>query len=262
MKFNKNCTSSTFAICALMVALFSPQGLALSDGAQALVEEGVARTEDNQAAQQQVNKIHNQTLSLIEQYGEKLKVVEGLNAYNQMMKRQRHRQTEEMDVLRESINDVSIIERQVMPLLDRMLDGLDEFIVLDMPFLLQERQQRVVELRNMLERVDVNVAEKTRRVFEAYQIENEYGRTIESYRNKLELDGGVYDVDFLRVGRTSLMYRVVGSEKVGYWNKHVKRWQTVEEPAYRRYFEQGLKIAKREMAPELIIAPVVLSGVQ
>jgi hypothetical protein len=165
-----------------------------------------------------------------------------------------------MEELRQSINDVSVVERQIMPLLLRMLDGLGEFIQLDAPFLAAERRQRVDDLLAMMERVDVSVAEKARRVFEAYQIETEYGRSIESYRDKLPLNGGVYDVDLLRIGRTALLYRVAGSDDIGYWDKSARTWKPLENSAYRRYFEQGLKVAKREMAPELIVVPVVLEG--
>lgn len=244
---------------ALLASFLFANG-AYSDTPDKLIGEGVARTEENQRAQEKITGVHEQTLSLIEKYEETLKVVEGLNGYNRMMSRQLERQQNDMEELRQSINDVSVVERQIMPLLLRMLDGLGEFIQLDAPFLAVERRQRVDDLLAMMERVDVSVAEKARRVFEAYQIEAEYGRSIESYRDKLPLQGGVYDVDLLRIGRTALLYRVAGSDDIGYWDKPSRTWKPLENSAYRRYFEQGLKVAKREMAPELIVVPVVLEG--
>ena len=242
------------------IALITMDATAEVDATDKIVAEGLVRIEENQQAQKRVSSIHDDTLSLIDTYQEKLKVVEGLNAYNEMMKRQVQRQLRDMDALRNSIDNVSIIERQVLPLLSRMLDGLEAFLRLDVPFHLEERHKRIANLRDMLERVDVTVAEKARRVFEAYQIEVEFGRTIEAYRNKLTLDGRTYDVDFLRIGRVSLLYRTVGDGQMGHWNNSSRQWQRLESSAYGRHFEQGLKIARREMAPELINAPVVLSG--
>ncbi len=55
-------------------------------------------------------------------------------------------------------------------------------------------------------------AERYRRLLEAYQIELDYGRTMISYKGKLE-DGR--EADFVRVGRVSLLYRTADGEEVG-----------------------------------------------
>ena len=225
-----------------------------------IVEEQAIRLEENQKAQKEINKTHEKTLSLIDDYESNLKIVEGLHMYNSMMQKQLERQEEEIGLLRKSITDVAVIERQVLPLLTRMLDGLEAFIQLDVPFLLEERGARVNALRKVLARVDVTAAEKTRRVFEAYQIETEYGRTIESYREKIAVDGGVFDADVLRIGRVSLIYRTIGSEKMGYWNAEEHDWNILTSGEYRHHFEKVMKIANREMAPELMVVPVTVNG--
>lgn len=223
-----------------------------------IIDEGVVRTKENQLAQKHINTHQESKIDLIDQYEELLKVVDGLNAYNGMMSRQVDRQRVEMDKLRDSIANVSVIERQILPLLSRMLDGLNDSIELDIPFLLIERKERTYKLRGLLERVDISAAEKARRVFEAYQIEAEYGRTIEAYRGKQKIESGVFDVDFLRVGRVALLYRTIGTEDVGMWDKQSRTWVPLPSSKYRRYFEQGVKVARQEMAPELITLPIVI----
>ena len=246
----------------LAIAMAAP-GVAqtVSDNVvEPILEQGQARLQDNVEAQKTVSSVHEQTLSLINDYDEKLKIIDGLNAYNQMLDKQVNRQLQEMDALRESIQNVAVIERQILPLLARMLDGLQEFIGLDAPFLLEERYKRIDTLRDVIARVDVTVAEKTRRVFEAYQIENDYGRTIEAYREKVALDNGVFDADILRIGRTSIVYRTLGSGDMGFWDKNNKQWQPLSGSVYRSHFEKGIKVANQEMAPELLTIPVVYGG--
>ena len=82
-----------------------------------------------------------------------------------------------------------------------------QFVDLDVPFLLEERKERVAKLNELMERDDVTVAEKFRKVTEAYQIEMDYGSTIEPYKDTVNIDGGTREVDFLRVGRVSLIYQ-------------------------------------------------------
>jgi hypothetical protein len=122
------------------------------------------------------------------------------------------------------------------------------------PFLPDERSNRVEGLRALLDRSDVTVAEKARRVFEAYQVESDYGRTIEAYRAKLALGNASFDADFLRVGRVALLYRTVGDQRLGYWNG--RDWEPLPDSPYRRFVEKGLKVARQEIAPELITVPL------
>ena len=42
----------------------------------------------------------------------------------------------------------------------RMIDGVEQFVELDLPFLLKERRARVSRLRDMMDRADVAVSEK------------------------------------------------------------------------------------------------------
>ncbi len=157
-----------------------------------------------------------------------------------------------MDLLRRSITDVAVLERQVLPLMLKMINSLEAFIALDVPFLRAERSERIDKLRSLLGRSDVTVAEKCRRVFEAFQIENEYGRTIESYTAKLDLEGASYDAAFLRIGRLGLLYKTVGSNQVGYWDNHTASWQPLERTPWVRLINQSLKVARQEIAPELV----------
>jgi hypothetical protein len=114
----------------------------------------------------------------------------------------------------------------------------------------------VAQLRELLGRSDVTVAEKCRRVFEAYQIENEYGRTIESYTAKLELPNGTFDAEFLRIGRLGLLYRTVGAEQAGYWDDGARAWAPLAASPWERLIEDGLRVARQEVAPQLIHLPV------
>jgi hypothetical protein len=132
-----------------------------------------------------------------------------------------------------------------------MLDTLREFVELDTPFLIEERRKRVANLQDVMNRADVTISEKYRRVVEAYQIEMEYGRTMSSYRQTLA-DGR--EAEMVRLGRVSLMYRTVEDGETGYWDNDSKAW--VPDPDSARAIEEALAIAKEERAPDLIVVPV------
>ena len=139
--------------------------------AQATVDqvtaEGIKRADAGAAEQQRVEQIANQTDDLLAEYNTLSKVVDGLKTYNSLLQRQVNNQESEMQALSESIDNVALIERQIVPMMTRMLDSLEEFIRLDTPFLMKERTDRLARLREMMERSDVTSAEKFRRVIEA-----------------------------------------------------------------------------------------------
>lgn len=226
-------------------------------------QEGIERNAERRQTQQSVNALNDETRRLLDDYRAELKIVEGLEEYIAMLDQQLAAQDSDIETLQTSITDVAVIERQVLPLMSRMIDGLEQFIRLDIPFLLeQERLPRVTKLRALLSRADVTVAEKARRVFEAYQIENDYGRTIEAYTGKLDLDSGTFDAEFLRIGRVALVYRTIGDQRLGFWDRRREHWTELPATPYRRMMEQGLKVARQEIAPELISVPLNPSHVE
>ncbi len=221
-----------------------------------IIQQGEVRLNQNQGAQNEIDQVNQKTKDLADEYYSTLKVVDGLKVYNRLLAKQLDNQDQEVEKIRTSITNAAIIERQILPLLVRMVAGLKDFVSLDMPFLLDERFKRIQTLESVITLSDVTSAEKARRVFEAFQIETEYGNTIEAYKGKLNLDGKTYDVDFLRVGRIAFMYRTVGSEDYGYWDSSLNAWQVVDTSQFKLNFDKGVKVAKQELAPELFTLPI------
>lgn len=226
----------------------------------AIIDAGQNRLQNNQQAQQNVDQVHSETRSLADQYQSLLRVVEDLKVYNNILARQIGNQEAEMASLDYSIANAAVIERQILPLLTRMLDSIEQFVSVDVPFLVSEREQRIAALQRLIENASLSNAEKTRRVFEAFQIENDYGNTIEAYRGQLDIEGRTFDVDFLRVGRVALTYRAVGADEYGYWHNQRKQWLPISASHYKRNIDKGIRMARQEMAPELITVPMVNTG--
>jgi len=221
-----------------------------------LTAEGVKRADAGAAEQQRVEQIANQTDDLLAEFNTLAKVVDGLKTYNSLLQRQVDNQESEKLALSESIDNVALIERQIVPMMTRMLDSLEEFIRLDTPFLMKERTERLARLRDMMERSDVSSAEKFRRVIEAYQIENDYGRTIEAYKGTVDIDGTPQEVDFLRIGRVALAYQSVGGQHTGAWDVEEGAFVELPPEKFKTQVAQGIRVARKQVAPDLLIVPV------
>jgi alkylation response protein AidB-like acyl-CoA dehydrogenase len=183
------------------------------------------------------------------------KEIDGLMVYNQLLEQQLTDQKAEIEALQAAIEQVPELERQIPPLLTRMVDGLEQFVAMDLPFLQDERTNRVAQLKTIIERADVTVAEKTRRVLEAWQVENEYGRTNLAYTGELEIDGVAREVDFLRVGRIALLYQTPDAQYTGAWDQRARQWVALGDE-HRNSVRQGLRMARAQVAPDLLLIPV------
>ena len=258
--FMKNTPSWLQQRPRVAAAIFVLSLLPATAFSQASIEDvtqaGEARADAGAAAQQQVEQLADQTISIVNEFKSVSKVVDGLVVFNSLLQRQIDNQEAEKAALAESIDNVSLIERQIIPMMTRMLDSLEEFIRLDTPFLINERNERVARLRDMMERSDVSAAEKFRQVIEAYQIESDYGRTIEAYKGSVDINGTQQEVDFLRVGRVSLTYQSVGGQYTGAWDQASRSWVELPAAAYKNQIADGLKIARKQVAPDLLIVPI------
>lgn len=223
-----------------------------------VVDEAAKINESAAQSQEKINKITNQIDSKLQQFKTLNKEIEGLEVYNAQLRKQIENQNQEMSDLNDSIDEVSVIERQITPLMIRMIEGLEQFIELDVPFLPEERANRVADLKNLMDRADVAASEKFRRVMEAYQVEMEYGRTMEAYNGIHEIDGQERDVEFLRLGRTALIYQTRDASSQGVWNKQTRQWEELDS-SYRTQITKGLRMAKKQLAPDMLMLPVAMT---
>ena len=148
-----------------------------------------------------------------------------------------------------------VTQRDFVPFMLRMVDALEKFVALDIPFLLNERNSRINLIKEMMDRPDMSLPDKYRRIMEAYQIEMEYGRTIEAYNDTVSIHDQTQTVDILRVGRLVLVYLTLDGNTSGIWDKGKKTWEPLADE-YNRSIAQGLKIARRQSPPELFKLPV------
>jgi hypothetical protein len=214
------------------------------------------KTTAAQNSQKTVDKLASETGDLLQDYKTVMKQVDGLRVYNTRLERQIANQLERIKDIEASIDQVTIIQRQVTPLVIRMIDGLQQFIELDVPFDLQERKQRVEFLRSSVDRSDLSVAEKFRQVLEAYKIENEYGRKIDAYKGTVAINGVDREVNFFRVGRVALLYQTTDTEISGVWDQDAREYVELDKGEYRNAIMKGLRIARKEASIDIIKLPV------
>ena len=236
----------------------APPKASLREKAAVLDDTFAIRTEGNDEsseAQKQIDDISDEIDDLLAQYRIALKQTDSIRIYNQQMRDLIASQEAELASLVDQLARIQGVGRSVTPLMLRMIEAIEKFVALDVPFLIEERTERIAELRKTMARADVTNAGKYRQVMEAYQIENEYGRTIESYRGTLKLDDRETTVDFLRFGRIALVYQSLDEAYSGMWNHQTRSWNPLDS-SYRSSIRQGLRIARKQAAPDLIRLPL------
>lgn len=171
--------------------------------------------------------------------------------YNVQIEQQLRSQEQEIASLEQQIMNLDATAVDVQGMLTRMYDELVAFVTADVPFFKEEREMRIQRLADLMQNVDASPSEKYRRLMEAYQIEMEYGRQMTAYRQTLA-DGR--EAEMVRLGRVTLLYRVMDGSESGYWDNESK--QFVPDPDSAAAIEEALNIANEERAPDLIVVPV------
>jgi chromosome segregation ATPase len=238
-------TLATIATLAAAVA-----GAQLNQTLQAQIEVDRAAAQ----AQQQIDTVRDQTLDAAARYAQAMTEAESYEKYNKQLTAQVASQQDEIASIEQQLLDIETTNREVQPLMDQMVRALDQFVQLDVPFLIEERTERVDNLKNIMARADVTISEKYRLILEAYQIELEYGRTLDAYEGTLGSGEDTRTVEFVRFGRISLMYRTLDGSETGYWDAANQQW--VQDNDYAEAIEQALRVARAEGAPELLTIPV------
>jgi hypothetical protein len=252
----KRCISSSRRVTT---AFFATAVIAISGSVFAQTVDQVLQADQRrlnlaQQSQERINTVVGATRSLEDQYRAINKEIDGLKVYNRLMTAQVEGQQSDLEDIGLSMDQVDVINRQIFPLMERMIDGIDQSVKVDVPFLMVERTKRVNDLKELMPRSDVSVAEKFRKVMEAFQIELDYGSTIESYEQSLTLNDETRAFNMLRIGRIGLYFQSDDTKITGRWNSTTRAWEI--DNSARNEVRKGLRVARQLIAPELINVPV------
>ncbi len=235
-----------------LAAVFSLTSLHAADALEQSLGVEKARTDASAKSQEKVDGLDEQRGKLFAAYKEASAKLESARTYNEQLREMIASQQEETLSLNRQLEEIDATSRGVMPMMKEMVDSLEQFVALDLPFLTTERAERIEKIKEKMRSAGVSVSEKYRIILEAYGIENEYGRTIEAYRDKLP-DGRV--VDFLRIGRIGLYYRTLSGDECGMWDKAGRTWAMLDS-GYDAGIKEGIKVAKKQSAPTILELPV------
>ncbi len=242
-----------FIACCLLTGLLCADDRAESQQILDRVNEKASATQFS------VDTLANEIDAKVIEYRKIIQKTESIRQYNQQLQTLIESQIQEIYSLNLQASELEKTRRDIGPLMNSMLDSLALFIELDMPFLTRERAKRIQELKLMMARADVSISEKYRRILESYMIEVDYGNTIEAYDESLELNGKTLNVEMLRVGRIALTYKTRDDQFTGFWNVADQQWQPLGS-RYLTFIQRGLKIARKQAAPNLLTIPVRLMG--
>ena len=247
-------------IAVLFLSLYSLNIYAAeTDVLNSAVETRLKAQKEIVTSQKKVETIAIKTKDMVRQYRDTIRKSDSINTYNKQLAKLIRQQKNELTSIQRQLDNVDETQTNIVPLMLKMIDTLEQFIRLDLPFLLNERQNRVAFLKEIMDRPDVNLPDKYRRIMEAYQIEIEYGRTIETYTDTVTMEGQEYTVDVLRVGRLLLSFQTLDGGQSGIWDKESKSWQKLSSE-FDRSINKGLQIAKKPAPPELIKLPIGMAG--
>lgn len=214
------------------------------------------RTQHAQDSQARVEALSDQKKTLLDEYRETNKLIEGLKVYNRQLEVQTSAQQQQLLQLSESTAQATQMKRQITPLMLEMATGLSRFIELDLPFHSQERSQRLSFINAALNNPDIADSEKFRQILEAYQIENEYGRKIDVYTDTITVGAQSINVNVLRIGRIALLAQTKDQRDAWAWDNGQQQWKALEQ-SHQKPIRNAIRIARKQAASNLLILPVM-----
>lgn len=219
----------------------------------------VGTNRDATASQKKVDRLAGQTRTLLEEYRRLQDGAAYQKAYTRELEELDQVQRAQIEGLQRQISQAVITRQRIVPLMRSMAEALEKFVVLDLPFLQEERINAVLQLKQRMNQAELSVSAKFRLLLEAYQLEQDYGNKVEAWRGPLQWEGEELSVEYLRVGRVALYFQSLDGATSGYWSTQQKNWIELKAE-YNRNLTQALRVAKSQVAPQLLQLPLMPPG--
>ena len=221
---------------------------------------GVLNTEksSNNAMQQsqgQIDNLDDQTGDIVQQYRTVIEENAVLRTYNKQVSDQVAKQREDVALINSQIEGITQTRREVMPLIQDMINSLRDFVKADIPFRREERLERIEALQDLMDQPDVPPSERYRLVLDRYKTEADYGQKIDVYEGEAEIDGNTASVIYLSVGRISFVYQTPDSSRSFVWNNNSRAWEELGSE-YNTRIRKAIQMAQKAQQADLVRIPV------
>lgn len=175
-----------------------------------------------------------------------------------------HRQTLVKDVAaaktriagkEKELADIARIGHEMAPFLAELTARLNSLPADGLPFLRAEREQRLARLKQIMNDPQIEISERYRKSMEVLLIEAEYGLTIETYQQEIEVENRKLLVNLFRLGRLGLYYQSLDETQSGFYNVALKSWQALPK-RYNQVLQTAIAIAAKQRPAEMLDLPL------
>lgn len=230
--------------------------LALETSQSDQIQRPVAESIDiRQDTQQQEEQWRNDKQKLLARYDQLEQKKKQLTERKQALEEQVDSSKIRIATKQKQLDDIEQIQTSITPLIANLITELEQFETSDLPFLTEERRERVHRLVTLQEDPEVTVSEKFRKVMETMLIEVEYGNTIEVYQETIETSGRQTLVDIFRLGRLALFFQSLDQKECGFYNVAESTWQPLPT-SYNRTILSAMEIGAKQRPVELLTLPL------
>ncbi|MBU2113594.1 MAG: DUF3450 domain-containing protein [Gammaproteobacteria bacterium] len=243
-------------VATALAGTFALSASALATDLKALHQEGSQIQRAAVQSQEKINNIYEQSQELLGEYRQVVDQTENLKVYNDFLATLVADQQRQINSIQRQIDTLEDTRKGTVPLMFRMIDALEQFVKADIPLRTDRRLERVERLRELMGRSDVQMSEQYRQILESYSIEVGYGSAVDAFQGALQLNGQDMTVDFVHVGRLSLMALSLDGNSGWVWNKQTSSWDELPG-AYLTSVAQFIKMARREATLEMERVPLI-----
>ncbi len=248
----KRYTPIGLSIAAAMLLAWSPANSGQLDDILA-AEKSSNRTLAQ--AQSQIDTLDDQTNDLVDTFRVVIQENEVLRTYNRQVSDQIKQQLSDITLIGSQLEGITQTRREVMPLIQDMIDSLRTFVENDIPFRRTERLARIEALQDLMDQPDVAPSERYRLVLERYETEVDYGQKIDVYEGIENIDGQSLKVIYLSVGRIAFMFQTPDSSRSFVWNNSDRAWEELGSE-YNSRIRKAIQMGQKAVQADLVRIPV------
>ena len=252
---NNNIRKSLIA-SAFVGAFTLVSGVASATTLAELQKASAQTTRASVQSQEKINNIYDQSQELLADYRSTLEQAENLKVYNDHVAKLVADQDRELASLDAQIGGIETTKQNIVPLMYKMVDTLEAFVKADMPIDLQKRLDRIQRVRDSLTNSNIATSEMYRLVIDAYQAERQLGTVLNTYTDKLNVDGGEITVNYVYVGRVALLAQSLDEKQAWMFNRTTGQWEALGQE-YLESTKLAIRVAGKQAAPELLKLPVL-----